>query len=242
MAKFILNPQHRRLNQFVNRSSILSPPNTSEDILDVITNITTLVSNVTSSLSELSESNNKISQSITGFSDVLTTQSMQIEHLTVTSRSIGSNKLFSNKEIPVGEINGINTKYILSNEPILGSDHIYLNGVLIEDNNNDYSISGSIITFSTPLSQGMKLRCTYYYQDPLPQKLFIDKEQPHGSINGENTSFTLNNIPVEGSEHIYLNGLLQENGGDYTMSGLTITFLNPPPPLTKIYCTYYYFL
>ncbi len=35
---------------------------------------------------------------------------------------------------------------------------------------------------------------------------FVDKEIPSGAINGSNTSYSLANTPVSGSEHVYLNG------------------------------------
>lgn len=59
---------------------------------------------------------------------------------------------------------------------------------------------------------------------------FADKESPSGSINGSNTAFTLTNSPVAGSEHVYLNGLLQLSGGgnDYTISGANITMTTAP--------------
>lgn len=59
---------------------------------------------------------------------------------------------------------------------------------------------------------------------------FVDKETPTGSINGSNTAFTLANTPVSGSEHVYLNGILQESGAgnDYTISGTAITYLAAP--------------
>ena len=59
---------------------------------------------------------------------------------------------------------------------------------------------------------------------------FVDKEIPSGSINGSNTAFTLANTPVAGSEHVYLNGMLQESGAgnDYTISGASITMLSAP--------------
>jgi len=59
---------------------------------------------------------------------------------------------------------------------------------------------------------------------------FVDKEVPSGSINGSNTSFTLANTPVSGSEHVYLNGLLMRSGAgnDYTISGTTITMATAP--------------
>lgn len=58
--------------------------------------------------------------------------------------------------------------------------------------------------------------------------VFKDKESPSGTINGTNTVFTLASTPVPGSEHVYLNGNLQRLTTDYTISGKTITFVNPP--------------
>lgn len=70
--------------------------------------------------------------------------------------------------------------------------------------------------------------------------IFVDKEIPSGDVNGINTVFTLSNTPILNSEHIYLNGLLQEPGlsNDYTISGTTITFVLPPLPGMKIICSY----
>jgi hypothetical protein len=69
---------------------------------------------------------------------------------------------------------------------------------------------------------------------------FVDKEVPSGSINGSNTSFALSNTPVAGSEHVYLNGILQEAGAgnDYTISGATITLLTAPLSGEKIRVSY----
>lgn len=58
----------------------------------------------------------------------------------------------------------------------------------------------------------------------------INNETPIGTINGTNKTFTLANIvdPV-GSLQLFLNGAFQTAGGeDYTLSGLTITFVNAP--------------
>lgn len=56
---------------------------------------------------------------------------------------------------------------------------------------------------------------------------FVDKETPSGLVNGSNTSYSLANTPVVGSEHVFLNGSLQESGSgnDYTISTNTITML-----------------
>jgi len=121
---------------------------------------------------------------------------------------------------------------------------LYLNGLLIEDGTNtDYSILGSTITFDEPLLPGMKLHCTYYYSDPTLTKVLIDKEIPSGLINSKNSTYTLQHIPIDGSEHVYLNGLLQEsNGNDYNISENIITFITPPETGLKIRVTYYHLI
>lgn len=70
---------------------------------------------------------------------------------------------------------------------------------------------------------------------------WVDKETPSGTINGINTAFTLAFTPSPaGSEHIYLNGILQESGAgnDYTISGGTITYLAAPVSGDKIRVSY----
>ena len=69
---------------------------------------------------------------------------------------------------------------------------------------------------------------------------FVDKEIPSGSINGSNATFTLSSIPISGTEHLYINGVLQESGAgnDYTISGLTITMSTAPLSLEKLRCSY----
>jgi hypothetical protein len=69
------------------------------------------------------------------------------------------------------------------------------------------------------------------------KQIYVDKEIPQGIINGINTIFTINYLPITNSEHIFLNGLLQDND-DYLMSGNTISFLEPPYPNSKIKCSY----
>jgi hypothetical protein len=58
----------------------------------------------------------------------------------------------------------------------------------------------------------------------------VTREVPTGAINGVNTAFTLASSPVAGTEHVYLNGILQNEGGsnDYTISGANITFNSAP--------------
>lgn len=57
----------------------------------------------------------------------------------------------------------------------------------------------------------------------------VTRETPSGTINGSNVTFTLAFTPVAGTEHVYLNGLLQtDSGADYSISGATITFVSAP--------------
>jgi hypothetical protein len=231
-------PQNIGLNQFRNRNiingaTITATPtiNIPPDMMEMVMNASNVLYNLTSSVSQISQS--------------LTTSKKQIDNLSLTSNTLNSSKIFVNKETPSGQIDGSNTRYTLSHKPTPGSDHLYLNGILIEDGTStDYIISGSVITFSEPLLNGSKLLCTYYYADETPLKVFRDKEIPSGSINGVNKIFILQYLPVEDSEHIYLNGVLQENGdkNDYVISDSTITFKEAPPTDTKLRCTYYYML
>ena len=52
-------------------------------------------------------------------------------------------------EVPTGAINSINTVYTLANTPIAGTVRVYLNGLRqFEGVGNDYTISGTTITFN----------------------------------------------------------------------------------------------
>lgn len=69
--------------------------------------------------------------------------------------------------------------------------------------------------------------------------IFISREVPTGLVNSSNTTYTLLNTPVSGSEHIYLNGLLQEGGSeDYSISGDTITMVSAPITGDRIRVSY----
>lgn len=62
---------------------------------------------------------------------------------------------------------------------------------------------------------------------------FVDAETPAGAINGTNGSFTLANAPnPAASLTLFLNGLLQDQGGDYTLAGNMITFATAGVPQT----------
>ena len=60
----------------------------------------------------------------------------------------------------------------------------------------------------------------------------VTRETPSGTVNGSNDTFTLAATPVSGTESVFVNGILQDSGAgnDYTISGLTITFLTGAIP------------
>jgi len=69
---------------------------------------------------------------------------------------------------------------------------------------------------------------------------YVVRETPSGLVNGTNTSFTLANTPVSGTEQVFLNGILQEPGAgnDYTISAGTITYLTAPLSGDRLRVTY----
>lgn len=72
--------------------------------------------------------------------------------------------------------------------------------------------------------------------------LIVVRETPTGAVDGSNTTFTLANTPIAGSEEAFLNGLLQEPGAgnDYTISGATITYLTAPLTGYRLRVSYRY--
>ena len=61
------------------------------------------------------------------------------------------------------------------------------------------------------------------------QPSFVDGDSPAGIVDGSNTSFTLSAVPNPASSlSVYLNGMLQKIGQDYTFTGGTFN-LSPPP-------------
>lgn len=70
-------------------------------------------------------------------------------------------------------------------------------------------------------------------------KDFWVDETPSGTINGSNTAFTLSQTPNENdSVDVYLDGLKQTSGTDYSVSGTTITFTVAPAAGQKLRVDY----
>ncbi|MGI8745140.1 MAG: hypothetical protein ACR2NN_21725 [Bryobacteraceae bacterium] len=66
---------------------------------------------------------------------------------------------------------------------------------------------------------------------PNPSTGFVDGETPAGAIDGTNQSFVLSNTPnPPASLELFRNGLLQQQGLDYSLSGGSLTFLTAQVP------------
>jgi hypothetical protein len=67
------------------------------------------------------------------------------------------------RESPTGTINGVNTGFNLVNTPQVGSEMLFLNGILLESGaGNDYTISGASITMLVTPQTGDRLKATYF--------------------------------------------------------------------------------
>ena|SRR3990167_593564 len=68
--------------------------------------------------------------------------------------------------------------------------------------------------------------------------IFVDNETPTGTIDGTtgsdgNAAFTLANTPnPTGSLMLFMTGVLQLQGTDYTLVGATITYVAPKIPIS----------
>ena len=127
-----------------------------------------------------------------------------------------------------------------------GSDWLIdsYSGVLVQEEDNPSLMRD----YTTP---GSKIECYVYIGKVITESFgglgggstynFYDKQSPEvvdpststtlaaangvsGTQNGTNDTFTLDHNCSYGSEYVYLNGVLLQQGKDYTISGNTITF------------------
>lgn len=69
------------------------------------------------------------------------------------------------RETPVGSIDGVNVDFVLANVPSVGSEEVYLNGLLQDEGaTNDYTIVADTITFNVAVTPqvGDKIRVSYF--------------------------------------------------------------------------------
>lgn len=92
-------------------------------------------------------------------------------------------------------------------------------------------------TALTSSSEGLKLVLPV---DVVTNSKIVTREPANGTIDGINVTFTLAYPIVAGSECVYLNGILMDEGtgNDYTISGQVITFEYPPEVGDKLRVNY----
>jgi len=140
------------------------------------------------------------------------------------------------REVPTGTIDSSNVTFTLANTPLLGTENIYLNGVLQNlGASNDYTISGATITFNTAPQTGDVLLVNYATGDSLyagGSTSFVTNETPTGLVNGTNTVFDTANNYVGGTLQVFRDGQLMKGGGDDYTETDSNTFTFTTAPLT----------
>ena len=67
------------------------------------------------------------------------------------------------RETPTGLVNGVNDTYVLANTPKVGTESVFVNGLLQDSGaGNDYTIADDTITMLYLLTTGDKLRVSYF--------------------------------------------------------------------------------
>ncbi len=137
--------------------------------------------------------------------------------------------LATHEEAPAGAFPG--TMYTLSFAPaqVLG---MYYNGLLLQS--TQYSISSTTLTLGFSTVSGDTLWAVYVKTGGIAALGTIQlHETPTGTINGTNPTFTLSYAPYPASSLIvFVQGLAQQLGVAYTVSGAVITFLSGYVPQT----------
>lgn len=69
-----------------------------------------------------------------------------------------------NREVPIGDLDGTNAVFTLTHTPQAGTEMVFMNGLMQQAGvDDDYLISGPIITFSAPPPPATTLFVTYWF-------------------------------------------------------------------------------
>jgi H-type lectin domain len=123
-------------------------------------------------------------------------------------------------ETPGGAINSSNTTYtIASPGKVTGSLEVYKQGLRLKGGGVDYTETPTGFTTTTAPTTGNVLLCDYIVAGSIQNvgtNSFISDETPTGLVNGSNTSYTSARAYIGGSLEVFVNGLKQTRGVDYT--------------------------
>lgn len=124
--------------------------------------------------------------------------------------------------------NGSNTVYTLTRSANTNTAQVYLDG-LLQDPNNDYTFSGTTLTFTTaPLSAEAIL---VYHTESSSGNPHLTSIAGTDTFAGDDTTtnFTLSGTANSSTSFVTVNGLVQRYTTDYTLSGTTLSFVTAPP-------------
>ena len=144
-------------------------------------------------------------------------------------------------EVPSGNIDGTNATFNLANSPSpTNSLMFFVNGVLqMQGSEYDYTLSSNSIELAIPPQIGSKVVATYSYTQSGTSISWMEMVQ--GTKDGANLNFTINNVPSPSSSlMLFVNGVLQLQNADYTLSGNTITMVYAPLATFNLAATYSY--
>ena len=212
------------------QSTVSGLTTTVNGLTTTVNGLSTTVAGHTTSIASLSSTVGSLSPTVSGLSTSLTNLTNTVTALTATVNSLSggnTSSVYVDAQTPTGTLNGTNKVFNLASVPAPSTSlALYRNG-LLQSSGVDYSLSGGVVTFtsaSTPLSTDI-LQAFYRIVGSGTSTTIVDAETPSGVNNGTNLAFTLANAPNPSTSlKLYKNGLLLASGGDYTISGATITF------------------
>jgi hypothetical protein len=168
---------------------------------------------------------------VSGLSAALATINSSISTLSTAVKNIPTTSVtgvaFVDAEAPSGAINGTNGVFSLLQTPSPASSlQLYLNGLELTAG-LDFTMTANTVAFaSNAIPQtGDALRAYYRVPGTGSTMQFTDGETPSGTIGGSNLTFTLATAPSPTTSlRLYKNGMLLQQGSDYTLSNASITF------------------
>ncbi|HSU29795.1 MAG TPA: hypothetical protein VLJ11_01055 [Bryobacteraceae bacterium] len=168
---------------------------------------------------------------VSGLSAALATINSSIDTLSTAVKNIPTTSVtgvaFVDAEIPSGAINGTNGVFSLSQAPSPASSlQLYLNGLELTAG-LDFTMTANTVAFASNAIPQAGDELTAYYRIPGTGTTaqFTDGETPSGTIGGTNVAFTLAAAPSPAASlRLYKNGMLLQQGADYTLNNTTITF------------------
>jgi hypothetical protein len=110
---------------------------------------------------------------------------------------------------------------------------------------NNYLLKSDSVTYASSYDvdtakKALRVQIATLSAGGLAASSFIVGEVPTGTKNGSNTTFTLANTPAANKEVLYINGVRQKRGMDYTIAGNTITMAAAPKSTDDLLTDYIY--